>query len=115
MELNLRPATVVRAHELTRRRPFLVLAAACFICGLLGWGFYYARAAAVERQAAERLAEKVDAMRRVAAQMDEVRKQTTALDKVATPLIAAANDRTFWTEIVEDLNARLPKENIWIT
>lgn len=115
MELNLRPATVVQAHDLTKRRPFLVLAAACFICGLLGWGFYYARAASVERQAAERLSEKVDVTRRVAAQMDEVRKQTTALDKVATPLIAAANDRTFWTEIVEDLNARLPKENIWIT
>lgn len=115
MELNLRPASVVRAHELTRRRPFLVLAAACFICGLVGWGFYYARAAAVERQANERLSEKVDAMRRVAAQMDEVRKQTTALDSVATPLIAAVNERTFWTEIIEDLNARLPKEHIWIT
>jgi type IV pilus assembly protein PilM len=115
MELNLRPASVVRAHELTRRRPFLVLAAACFICGLLGWGFYYARAASVERQANERLSERVDAMRRVAAQMDEVRKQTASLDSIATPLIAAVNDRTFWTEIIEDLNARLPKEHIWIT
>lgn len=115
MELNLRPAAVVRAHELTRRRPFLMLAAACFICGLLGWGFYYARAAAVERQAAERLAEKVEGMRAIATQMDAVRKQTAALDSVATPLIAAANDRTFWTEIIEDLNVRLPKEHIWIT
>ncbi|CAA9246962.1 MAG: hypothetical protein AVDCRST_MAG42-2025 [uncultured Chthoniobacterales bacterium] len=115
MELNLRPPTVVRAHELTRRRPFLLLAAACFICGLLGWGFYYARAASVERAAAQRLAEKVDGMRRIAALMEDVRKQTTALDSVATPLIAAANDRTFWTEIIEDLNARLPKEHIWIT
>ena len=115
MELNLRPASVVRAHELTRRRPFFVLAAVCFICGLLGWGFYYARAASVERQATERLTEKVDAMRRVAAQMDAVRKETAALDSIATPLIAAVNDRTFWTEIIEDLNARLPKEHIWIT
>ena len=115
MELNLRPASVVRAHELTRRRPFFVLAAACFICGLLGWGFYYARAASVEQQATQRLAEKVDAMRRVAAQMDAVRKETAALDSVASPLIAAVNDRTFWTEIIEDLNSRLPKEHIWIT
>ena len=115
MELNLRPASVVRTHELTRRRPFVVLAAACFILGLLGWGVYYSRATAVERQAAERLAEKVDGMRRVAAQMDNVRKQTAALDSVAVPLTAALNDRSFWIEIIEDLNARLPKEHIWIT
>lgn len=115
MELNLRPASVARRQELTRRRPFFVLAAACFVLGLLGWGFYFTRAASVQREAAERLAEKVDAMRGVAAQMDTVRKQTTALDSVATPLIAAINDRSFWPEIIEDLNARLPKEHIWIT
>ena len=115
MELNLRPASVVRTHQLAGRRPFLILAAACFILGLLGWGFYHSRAAGVERQAAERLAEKVDGMRRIAAQMDAVRKQTAVLDSVAAPLTAAINDRSFWAEIIEDLNARLPKEHIWIT
>jgi hypothetical protein len=54
-------------------------------------------------------------MRRVAAEMDAVRKQTTTLDAVAAPLSAAINDRSFWPEIIEDLNARLPKEHIWIT
>ncbi|MFL6529046.1 MAG: hypothetical protein ACJ8KX_01120, partial [Chthoniobacterales bacterium] len=115
MELNLRPATVVRAHQLQRRRPFFILAAACFILGLLGWGLYYARAASVERQANELLTQKVEAMRRVEGQMNNVRKQTTALDSVAMPLAAAVNDRSFWPEMIEDLNARLPKEDIWIT
>jgi hypothetical protein len=31
------------------------------------------------------------------------------------PLTAAINDPFFWIEIQEDLNARLPKEDIWIT
>ena len=115
MELNLRPSSVVREQELTRRRPFFILAAACFILGLLGWGFYYSRAASVEQVGADRLTEKVEAMKRVAAQMETVRKKTTELDNVATPLASAINDRTFWTEILEDLNLRLPKENIWIT
>ncbi len=115
MELNLRPASVVRRQELTRRQPFLLLAAACFILALIGWGCYYVRAGSVQRKATERLTEKVDGMRRVASQMDAVRKQTTALDSVALPIAAAVQDRSFWPEIVEELNARLPKEHIWIT
>lgn len=115
MELNLRPASVVRAQELTRRRPFFMLAAACFILGLLGWGFYYVRAANVMEQTTASLAAKVGAMQGVAGQMQTVKKQTDALDAVAMPLIAAVNDRSFWPEIIEDLNARLPKEDIWIT
>ena len=31
MELNLRPRSVSRRHEMERRRPFFVLAAACFV------------------------------------------------------------------------------------
>jgi hypothetical protein len=33
MELNLAPASVVRAREMTKRRPFLYLAAACVVLG----------------------------------------------------------------------------------
>jgi hypothetical protein len=115
MELNLRPASVVRAHELTKRQPFFILAAASFLLGLLGWGLYFARAASVQTQATEQIRAKVTEMRAASAQMDVVRKQTAALDSVAVPLTAAINDRSFWPEIIEDLNARLPKEHIWIT
>ncbi|MGZ5020031.1 MAG: type IV pilus assembly protein PilM, partial [Chthoniobacterales bacterium] len=110
MELNLRPATVVKRQELTRRRPLFILAAACFVLGLVGWGFYYTRAASVVRNGNDRLAEKVQVMRRIEGQMNNVRKDTTALDNTATPLVAAINDRSFWPEIIEDLNERLPKE-----
>ena len=115
MELNLRPASVVRRQELEKRRPFLIAAAACFVLGLLGWGAYYAHAAHVIRHSTERIQEKVVAMKRIESQVNEVRKQTAALDSLATPLIAAINDRSFWPQIIEELNARLPKEDIWIT
>ncbi len=115
MELNLRPASVVRAQALTKRRPFFILAAACLILGLLGWGCYYLRAASVENEGTTRLAAKVDGMRRIETQVNAVRKKNGALEDVATPLAATVNDRSFWPEIIEDLNARLPKENIWIT
>ena len=115
MELNLRPESVVRRQELEQRRPYFVLAAACLILGLLGWGAYYWRAAQTEERATARLEEKVDAMRRVETQMNQVRKETAALDALSAPLVGAINDRSFWPLLLEDLNARLPKEDIWIT
>jgi hypothetical protein len=54
-------------------------------------------------------------MRVAEMQLDKLKKQVTSLDSFAAPLIDAVNDRSFWVEIVEDLNARLPKEDIWIT
>jgi len=115
MELNLRPATVVRAQELVRRRPFFIAAAAGFLLGLLGWAFYYSHGASVLDRSRERLQEKIDEMRKFEAQLADLRRQATALDSIATPLVTAVNDRSFWPQLLEDLNARLPKENIWIT
>jgi type IV pilus assembly protein PilM len=115
MELNLRPQSVVRRQELEKRRPYFVLAAACFVLGLLAWGAYFWRAAQVEDRATARLQEKVEAMHRIETQMNQVRKETTALDNQSVPLVAAINERSFWPLILEDLNARLPKEDIWIT
>jgi type IV pilus assembly protein PilM len=115
MELNLRPKSVVRRQELERRRPYFVLAAACFVVGLLAWGAYLWRAAQVQDRATARLQEKVDAMHRMETQMNQVRKETTALDNQSAPLVAAINERSFWPLLLEDLNSRLPKEDIWIT
>lgn len=115
MELNLRTASLGRAQDFNRRRPWLILAAACFLLGLLGWSFYYLRAASVTRRATATLTLRVETMRGIADQMDGVRKRTSALDEVAAPLAAAANDRSFWVDLLEDMNARLPKEKIWIT
>jgi type IV pilus assembly protein PilM len=115
MELNLLPGSVVRKQELERRRPFFISAAACFILALLGWSAYYARAAHVTRLSMQVLQQKIDNMRGAETRLDTLKKQAASLDSVATPLIAAINDRSFWPEILEELNARLPEGNIWIT
>jgi type IV pilus assembly protein PilM len=115
INLNLRPAGVVRRQDLEKRRPFLVAAAACVMLGLLAWGAYYTRAAHVIQHSTERIRENVATMKRIESQMMEVRKQTAALDTLSTPLVDAINDRSFWPQIIEELNARLPKEDIWIT
>ncbi|HKP03296.1 MAG TPA: type IV pilus assembly protein PilM [Chthoniobacterales bacterium] len=115
MKLNLRPSSVARRQELERRRPYFVLAAACFVLGLLSWGAYFSWARQAADRATARLQEKVEALQRIERQLNGVRKETGALDGVSGPLVAAINDRNFWPQIIEDLNARLPREDIWIT
>src|SRR6266496_169480 len=105
MELNLLPASVVRRQDLEKRQPFFVAAAACILLALLGWSAYYTRAAHVAEQSAQAMRQKNDSMHVVEAQLDKLKKQITALDSVATPLITAVNDRNFWPELLEDLNA----------
>ena len=115
MELNLRPASVVRRHDLEKRRTFFIAAAACILLALLGWSAYYTRAAQVAQQTAETIRQKNDTMRVAEAQLDKLKKQVTALDNTAAPLITAVNDRNFWPQILEQLNSRLPESDIWIT
>src|SRR5947208_4203912 len=115
MELNLRPASVVRRQDLEKRRPFFISAAACILVGLLGWSAYYTRAAQVAQQTAETLRQKNDTMRVAEGQLDKLKKEITALDNTATPLITAVNDRNFWPQLLEQLNSRLPESDIWIT
>jgi type IV pilus assembly protein PilM len=115
IKLNLRPASVVRRQDLERRRRFLIAAAACFILGLLGWGGYYTRGADVIRHRTETMQEKVTAMKRIESRVNEVRKQMAGLDTLSTPIVEAIDDRSFWPQIIDELNTRLPKEDIWIT
>ncbi|MDQ2867783.1 MAG: type IV pilus assembly protein PilM [Verrucomicrobiota bacterium] len=115
MELNLRPASVVSAQEVERRRPFLVAAVACVVLALLGWSAYYARGASALASGKQRLDASIDSLRGYQTQIDAVKKDARALDEVADPLLDAIKARGFWPRLLDDLNTRLPKENIWIT
>ena len=115
MELNLRPASVVRRQDLEKRRPYFIAAAACVLLALLGWSAYYTRAAQIAQQTAGTLRHKNDTLQVAETQLEKLKKQITALDNTATPLIAAVDDRNFWPQILEQLNSRLPASDIWIT
>ena len=112
MELNLLPATVVRRQDLEKRRPFFIAAAACILLALLGWTAYYTRAADVVQRTAQTMRQQNDNMHVAEGQLDKLKKRITALDNAATPLITAVSDRSFWPQILEELNTRLPEADI---
>ncbi len=115
MALNLLPAKVRRRQDLDRRLPWLIGTAACLLLTLLGWGTYFECAARVLHGRTEKMKEKISPLRRIELQLNEVLARTATIDKAAMPLLAAINDRSFWLQIIEELNAKLPKADIWIT
>lgn len=115
MELNLRPASVVRRQRLAQRQPFFVVAGICFVLGLLAWGFYFAREAHVQTDVVAELQKQVSEMQRYEGQLNQLRRERDSLDAAASPLLGVISDQGAWLWILDDLNARLPKEDIWIT
>lgn len=115
MELNLEPASVIKRHDLARRRPYLVATVACLLLSLGGWWLYFMKAASVKAAVLEKLDPKVTELKSYEDQFNRVRKEIAATQETAAPYLQAVADREFWVRVIDDLNARLPAEFIWIT
>jgi hypothetical protein len=83
--------------------------------GLLAWAFYFMRVAHVAAQLADGMRGDVERMQGVERRLKQLNRRIATLDATAAPLLRAIDDRGAWPRILEDLNARLPKEDIWIT
>src|SRR5205823_13355891 len=79
------------------------------------WSVFYLHAAGVFRAIKQQVDAKVDTLRGFQTRIDGIGKDAPAPDSVASPLLNAVNARSFWPQLLEDLNARLPKDNIWRT
>jgi len=115
MELNLRPASVVRRHVLAERRPALVLAAVCGLLALTAWWLYYMHAASVTNQVLEQVKPKVAGLQGYENRMKSVNSDVKAQAATAEPLMHAVYERDYWATILDDVNKRLPKDYIWLT
>ncbi len=115
MELNLQPASVARREELSRRRPYLVLAALCILAILAGFWLFTDRAAKATAAAAGSITPEVNELRGLETKMKAARKEIDALVEQSTPLLQAPADRQFWLNVIDDINGRLPQDFVWIT
>jgi type IV pilus assembly protein PilM len=135
MELNLRPASVIRRETETRQRPAFIVAALCLLAGLAVAWLYFDRAAKTTASAVkalhptttalpESLADvepastsqpTVETLQEFEKKLNDVRSQVKAQEQAAAPLLEAARERQYWTQLLNDVNARLPKEYLWIT
>jgi type IV pilus assembly protein PilM len=115
MELNLRPASVVRRHQLAEKRPFLIVAGVCALLALTAWWLYFEQATAATNQATDKLEPKVAELERFDKQINTAKADIKAQQDTATPLLTAVEERNYWVGVIDDINARLPKDYVWIT
>ena len=95
--LNLCPRSVRLRRGMERRRTYLVAASVCLILGLVGMGLQKVAAARALNRSSETMEQQIVLLQSLEQELNRVRNKRTPLDRVSTPLVAAINDRSFWT------------------
>ncbi|MEN9470202.1 MAG: type pilus assembly protein PilM [Verrucomicrobiota bacterium] len=115
MEIALTPPAVVQARIMARRIPNLALAAALLIAIPILWWFNAShRAALLEVETAPIIAE-AQALQTASTGIDASLKEKKALDTEIAPFLLAAAERSAWSNILNELSAKLPTRFIWVT
>ena len=115
MELNLRPASVVKRHRLAEQRPFIILAGVCALLAMAAWWLYFKQAAEITQSVTAKVETKSAPLKAIENKMNASRSEIKKQDETATPFLQAVRERDYWTTVFADLNSRLPAEFVWIT
>lgn len=115
MELNLRPAKVVRRHELAVKRPFLIVGGICALLALTAWWQYFVQSAKITAAATQTLNPKITELQGFERKINQAKADIKAQQETAQPYLAAVEDKTYWLQIIDDINSRLPREFVWVT
>ena len=115
IEINVRPHSLVREQDLSKRKPLLILAAGCLLLAPAAWWLYFSHGASITQQRLDSVNADVDKLEAIAKRFDSLQAETKRLQEIAEPLILAANERSAWAEILEELGSKLPPRFIWVT
>lgn len=115
VEINLRPKELVREQDIAKRKPFLILAAACLIAAVGVWFAYFTKAAEIAQIRLDETNAAASGLERFANRFDAVKKEIDALESSSAPLLLAASERTAWSALLEELGKNLPSRFVWIT
>jgi hypothetical protein len=115
MEIALTPPAVVQARIMARRIPNLALAAALLIAIPILWWFNSSHRASLLEEATAPIIAKAGALDAASKGIDASLKEKKALDTEIAPFLLAAAERSAWSNILNELSAKLPTRFIWVT
>lgn len=115
MEIALTPPAVVQARIMARRIPNLALAAALLIAIPILWWFNTSRRSTLLEEATIAFNAQAQALEAASRGIDASLKEKKALDSEIAPFLLAAAERSAWSNILNELSAKLPTRFIWVT
>lgn len=115
MELNLRPASVVKAEKRAAQRPYLIAAGFCILSAIGAWWQYYENAASQTETVTQKLKAAAAPLAKREKEIKDAQTEVDTLAKTIQPLAQLAQEREYWVNLLADLNAKIPKDYIWIT
>ena len=115
MEIALTPPAVVQARIMARRIPNLALAAALLIAIPILWWLNATHRATLLEKATAPIIANAGALEAASKGIDASLKEKKALDTEIAPFLLAAAERSAWSNILNELSAKLPTRFIWVT
>ena len=115
LEIALKAPSLQQAAAARQRRPFLVAAAAALVGAILIAGLHFQSAAVMLGRTNAEIQTRIQPLQSFADQIAALAGERKRLLEDGESLVAAPLMRTAWSEIVNELNARQPPRNIWIT
>ena len=115
MELDLAPVSVKAAKDVGAKKPRLFLAAACLFAGLGSIWIYNNSASAAFARETENYAREINKFAQYDDQIKDQEKRQKIEEARADYYAGVINDRSFWVNMMNALNAQFADEKIWIT
>jgi type IV pilus assembly protein PilM len=115
MELNLRPASVIRHGKAAEQRPAYIMAGISILAGLAAWWLYFDHATQVTAEVNDHLTPKISDLKNYEGKINAVEKEIEAQKEAAQPVLLTVTERDYWAKIFNDVNSRVPKDFVWIT
>ena len=115
MELDLAPNTVKAAKNVGAKKPRLFIAAACLFAALASIYIYNSSAAAAIGRETTKYQTEVDKLINYDAQIKDQEKRQKVEEARVDYLRNVVNERSFWVNLMNGLNAQFADEKIWIT
>jgi len=113
LEVNLLPRSIRARMLMEQKRPYLAGAAICVLLIPLCWWAYTTKTASLQEQQREDVSRQVEALQSLDKSVKNEKSQLADLTSKADEITSLVQQRSFWPELLQDLNTRL-EPNLWI-
>ncbi|MGA2220826.1 MAG: type IV pilus assembly protein PilM [Verrucomicrobiia bacterium] len=113
LEVNLLPRSIRARILMEQKRPYLAGAAICALLIPLCWWAYTTKTASLQQQQREDVSRQVEALQSLDNSVKNEKSKLADLTSKADEITGLVKQRSFWPELLQDLNTRL-EPNLYI-